>query len=288
MIKHLNRNQLEEKKYNDCISKAINSRIYAYSWYLDTICDDWDILVKDDYHTVMPLPKRKKYGIHYIYRAPWIQQLGVFSDQSIDESLIHQFIKSIPKKYKLIDVFFNSDNQFSSKYTSIRNNYTLSLDLIFDDIKNNYNKNRKRISKTGYSKFRIDKNGSSAEFLNLYKEQHLNYKSHKDAIEKLQNLLNINNDQVNTWNVYDTDKLVAGLCWLKDNNRITYLVPLATDEAKKENIPTHIVNELIKEHENKNYILDFEGSMAEGVANFYKSFGAVKEVYFHFRKYQIF
>jgi len=287
MIQLLNRDQLDEEKYNNCISCTINTRIYAYSWYLDTICDDWDVLIKDDYHTVMPLPKRKKYGIHYIYQAPWIQQLGIFSSQPVDEMAIHQFIKSIPKKYKLIDVFFNSDNRFSSKYTRVRNNYILSLDSNFEDIKSNYNKNRTRISKTDFGNFIIDTSGNSTEFLNLYKEQHLNYQSHKDAFDKLRNLLNIDKDQVNIWNVYDTDKIVAGLCWLKDTHRITYLVPLATKEAKYNNIPTFLVNELIKAHINSKYILDFEGSMAEGVAKFYKSFGAVKEEYLWYKRRSI-
>ena len=284
MIQYVTRNQLDIEKYNECISNAVNTRIYAFSWYLDSVCDDWDILIKDDYQAVMPLPKRRKYSIHYIYQVPWIQQLGVFSDITIDESIIYQFITSIPKKYKLIDVFLNSNNRFSSKYLSIRNNYTLSLNVSFDSIKDNYNKNRKRISKTDFSTFRIDKKGNINEFLNLYKKQDINYKTHKDSFEKLQNLLNTNYNYSNIWNVYKNNNLIAGLYWLKDNYRITYLVPIASVEAKQENIPTFLINELVKEHENTSYILDFEGSMIEGVAKFYKSFGAVKEEYFWYKR----
>ncbi len=284
MIQYLTRNQLDERKYNNCISKASNSRIYAYSWYLDIVCDNWDVLIKDDYQAVMPLPKRRKYGINYIYQAPWIQQLGVFSNDYIDESIIGEFINSIPKKFRLIDVFLNPENRFSNKYISVRNNYILPLNSDFVTIKNNYNKNRKRISKIDFSNFRIDKKGNESKFLSLYKEQDINYKTHKDSFEKLQKLLNNSNGDINIWNVYKKDNLIAGLCWLKDNNRITYLVPIATYEAKKENIPTFIVNQLIEEYENSNYILDFEGSMIEGVAKFYKSFGAVIEEYFWYKR----
>ena len=45
-----------------------------------------------------------------------------------------------------------------------------------------------------------------------------------------------------------------------------------------------IINELIKDHLNQGLVLDFEGSMISGVANFYKSFGAVEENYYYFKK----
>ena len=35
--------QIDFNKYDACIAAAINSRIYAYSWYLDAVCDDWDV-----------------------------------------------------------------------------------------------------------------------------------------------------------------------------------------------------------------------------------------------------
>lgn len=284
MIRYLLHNEIDFVKYNKCIDESSNSRIYAFSWYLDVVCDDWDVLVKNDYEMVMPLPKRKKYSINYVYQVPWVQQLGVFSKYIIDKSIIYQFIKSIPKKYKLVDVFINSDNEFSSKYLSIRNNYILPLNLDLEAIKINYNKNRKRISKTDFSNFLIDKKGSINKFLDLYKRQNTNYKSHKDTFIRLQKLLDIKNSYTNVWNVYKNGKMIAGLFWLKDKHRITYLAPVATSEAKKENVPTYIVNELIKEHESTNYILDFEGSMVKGVANFYKSYGAVKEEYYHFKR----
>jgi len=288
MIQYLTRNQLDVEKYNHCISNAFNSRIYGYSWYLDAICDAWDILVKDDYQAVMPLPKRKKYGVSYIYQAPWAQQLGVFSLAEIEESTIIAFIHAIPKKFKLVDVFLNSKNKFSSKYLKDRTNYILALDSDFETLKNNFNTNRKRVCKTNFDNFRIDKKGNTKAFLEFYKNQESNYKTHKDTFEKLQKLIYTNSSTIYIWNVYQDNRIIASLCWLKNHNRITYLAPIATAEAKKENIPTFIINEIIKEHENSNYILDFEGSMIKGVAQFYKSFGAKKETYSQYKKYNLF
>ena len=289
MIEYIAHKNLDIVKYDKCIAGSFNTKIYAYSWYLDCVADDWDVLVLNDYEVVMPLPRRKKYGLNYIYQVPWVQQLGVFSKDNIDESLIRNFIDKIPKKYILVDYFFNSENTFSSIYITNRINFLLNLNVSYKKIIEGYNNNRKRITKHGFINYVLDQNGSWEEFLDLYKNQNGNYKTHKDSIEKLQNLLNINHSSIHIWNVYKNKELIAGLVWLKDKYRITYLLPVATDQAKKENIFTFIVNELIKEYQNTNYTLDFEGSIIAGIANFYKSFGAKEEEYYWYKKkYSIF
>lgn len=283
-IKYFPRKKLNIEKYNACIDNSINSRIYAHSWYLDIVTDDWDVLVLGDYTAVMPLPKRKKYGLNYIYLPSWVQQLGVFSRSDIDENLILSFISKIPKKFVLVDYFFNSKNIFSSKYVTKRTNFLLELNVSFEEINKGYNKNRKRITKHIFTDYFLDKKGKQKEFLDLYVNQDLHYKTHKDSLEKLQNILNKNRHSVHIWNIYKNGELIAGLLWLKDDFRITYLLPVTTDQAKKENIPTFMINELIKEYQKTNYTLDFEGSMIKGVADFYKSFGVEKEEYYWYRR----
>ena len=135
MIRYLTRDELDIVKYDTCISNAENFRIYANSWFLDIVCDSWDALVEDDYQSVMPLPKRTKYGIHYIYLPPWTQQLGVFSLQSINEFALLHFIKKIPKKFKLVDVYLNSNNLISSQRIKIRDNFILSLDKTYESLR---------------------------------------------------------------------------------------------------------------------------------------------------------
>jgi len=284
VIEYVDNKKIDTKKYDKCISASLNSRIYVYSWYLDCVTDSWDALVLNDYEAVMPLPRRKKYGLNYIYQVPWVQQLGIFSKTKINEFTITEFIRKIPKKFVLLDMNFNSKNIFSSKYASKRINFLLDLNTSFEEIIKGYNKNRRRITNHDFSDYFLDKKGKQKEFIELYVNQNLNYKTHKDSLEMLQNLLESNQDPIHIWNVYKNGELLAGLVWLKDEFRITYLVPVATDQAKKDNIPTFIINELVKEYQNTNYTLDFEGSMVKGVANFYKSFGAKTEEYLWYRR----
>ena len=58
MIRLIKRHQLDEIKYNNCIEKSLQSRVYAFSWYLDIACKNWDILIHD--HSL--------YSIHHQYK----------------------------------------------------------------------------------------------------------------------------------------------------------------------------------------------------------------------------
>lgn len=288
MIKYIHHNQLDVEKYDTCISNAVNSRIYAYSWYLDCVCDDWNVLVKDDYEAVMPLPTRKKFGISYVYLPPWVQQLGVFSLERLNESVVESFLSAIPKKFKLVELKLNSDNHISSKKILERVNYILSLDTNFKSIVANYNSNRKRILKADFSKFRIEKETDPTIFLDFYSKNKLAIQLPKDSLDCLKKLVNSKEDAVRIWSVYFKDEMISSLLWLKDFYRIIYLLPVNSEEGKKGNASTYLINSLIEEYQKTGLILDFEGSMIKGVAGFYKSFGAKAETYYHFKKCRIF
>jgi hypothetical protein len=79
MINYIKHKDVDTEKWDRCIEQSVNGIIYAFSWYLDIVCDEWDALVDDDYESVFPLVKRKKFGINYIYPPFFTQQLGLFS-----------------------------------------------------------------------------------------------------------------------------------------------------------------------------------------------------------------
>ena len=82
MLQYLKHGEIDFQRWDDCIDHAINSYVYAYSWYLNIVAGEWDALVEEKdgkYQRVFPLPFRKKAGIKYIYQPPFTQQLGLFS-----------------------------------------------------------------------------------------------------------------------------------------------------------------------------------------------------------------
>jgi hypothetical protein len=292
MIEYLTRDQLDEKKYNYCISNAMNTRIYAYSWYLDVVCDNWDVLVEDDYMVVMPLPKRKKYGVNYVYQASWVQELGVFSSDCIDGLKINEFIRSIPKKFKLVDVFFNSDNKISNKYISVKNNYILPLNEPYEVIRKQFSKGRKSsIKQAQNSDLTIVNNYNHDDIIELFK-QNKGAELHEKGLDYviLSKLIKyaLSFNFAKSYAVTNSNnELIGGAFFLIDAHRITYLFSAINNEGRAKHAMSFMLDTIIKSNTESRHILDFEGSMIKELASFFKSFGAEKEIYFHLKKYSL-
>lgn len=284
MIKYIPYRQIDKNRYDICIQESINSRVYALSWYLDCVSEGWDLLVEGDYESVMPLPRKVKYGISYIFTPSWVQQLGVFSKQKLSENKVLEFIGAIPNKFLWIDYQLNADNQISLKSSSSKLNYVLSLQGEHADIQQGYNKNRKRISSKTPEGLYLDKKGDADVFIENYKKLNKPYSISDLAVIQLRCLCHANNKHVHVWNVFNEGIFRGGLVWLSDARRITYLVPVSDEKARQLHIPTFIINELIRDFQAQDIILDFEGSMISGVEKFYQSFGAQPESYFYLKK----
>jgi hypothetical protein len=161
MIKYLTNENIDRRKWDECIARSFNGIVYAYSWYLDIVSPEWEALVKDDYKSVMPLTWRKKYGIGYLYQPFFTQQLGVFSVEKSDADLVKKFLEAIPKQFQFVEINLNTFNQDSPAKTQSsqslnflgglsgfvgKANLTHELDLIesYENIAKNYSDNLKR------------------------------------------------------------------------------------------------------------------------------------------------
>ncbi|MDP6922464.1 MAG: hypothetical protein QGH06_05785 [Lutibacter sp.] len=285
MIHYLTRDQLEVAAYDRCINHALNSRIYAYSWYLDAVADQWDVLVLNDYEAVMPLPWRRKYCIQYIYPPAWTQQLGLFSTRKITAELLQKFIKTIPSKFKKITIQFNSDTIFNGKNVTERVNYILPLHPSYKTLESRFTTNRKRDLKKALAQgLSVDKEVPFSEFISFYLAESDAYTLRPDALATLERLVAVRPASVLISGLRKNDVLIAGLLCLQDDRRITYLLPVANGQAKNMGLATQLVTALLAQYSGQDYVLDFEGSMIDGVADFYKSFGAEREVYYVFKE----
>ncbi|TVZ56964.1 hypothetical protein OD91_2268 [Lutibacter sp. Hel_I_33_5] len=282
MINYIKRKDLNVKKYDACIEESIQSRIYAFSWYLDIVADNWDVLVLDAYEAVMPIPWKRKYFLKYSTQPYFCQQLGVFSKTTLSAKLQVDFINRIPNSFLKVSYQFNSDNVNVSNHFSERKNYILNLSEDYSELRKKYKKDRKyRVNQSLRNDFVIQ----NIEIDNLIKIAKEHYKFiallDKDYL-KLKKLMY---QAVKTNNGFLLGVKDAGGCFfLKDKKRLIYLFSVMTPFGKEKQVPSLLLDSIIKEYSNSNYTLDFEGSMIPGVEAFYKSFGAEKEDYYLFEK----
>ncbi len=292
MIRYITHNKIEFDKWDQCIDNSVNGIFYAYSWYLDMCAPSWDALVMDDYNAVMPLPHKKKYGIHYIYQPFFIQQLGVFSRDSNACDLTGQFLNTIPSHFRYVDINLNIYNKLPQEHQAISGmGITHELDLIlpYDRIRKNYSGNIKRNIKKAETKGVFVTAHSRPEDLILAFRQ--NKKSfqvpYRESDYKLLKHLiysGLHKGMVDILTAYSgTNNFCAGIVFFKSHQKTVWLFSGSTPEARENGAMSLLVDHYIRSNAGKEMVLDFEGSVNPGLARFYKSFGSKECLFLQIR-----
>ena len=266
---------------------SVNGNTYAFSWYLDLVHEEWDALIEDDYKRVMPLTLSTKFGVTYFYQPYFTQQLGVFSIEVLNPQIIENFINSIPKHIKVVDVNFNNLNSIDDKKYEvlINNNYLLDLISDYSKISSKYSKNTKRNLKKGFNNNLTFLKGVKPELIiamfrsNKGKDVGGWSDSNYHILRRLM-YATIHKGMGFTCGVYsEHNELCAAAFFLKNANQIVFLFSGSNEIARSNGAMTFLIDSVIKSNAPGGKVLDFEGSNNENLARFYKGFGARKSTY---------
>jgi len=277
MIQYIKRKDLDILKYDACIENSIQSRIYGFSWYLDIVADHWDVMVLDDYKAVMPIPWKSKYGLKYIGQPYFCQQLGVFSKERLTKEIQEEIIKKIPKKFVKVSLNFNSDNFLTSNMKPLKN-YILTLNNTYDALFKAFSKGRKHAVKVGQKNQLLLMKTTISELIDMKKEFYAHGNFPIIVLEKLNNYV-LENNKGFIVGVFKDDNLLGGGLFLKSKNRITYLFSSFNMDGRKLQAASFLISNIVKQYENSNLILDFEGGNLPNIGSFFKSFSAKDEGY---------
>lgn len=287
-IQYLTYQNINKQKWDNCIQNSVNHLIYSESWYLDIVCPDkWNALVLGDYEVVMPLPLKSKLGLTYVQQPIWTQQLGVFSTTEITPKLINTFLQALPKKLAMVSLNLNEHNFIEAYKLAPKTNLIADLNKTYEELKTNFSSNTKRnCNKAAKSNLTTDLSSKDvAGFINFFKTNIQNPISdyHYNTLQKLVEYAVDNNKGFIALVKLD-DEIIAASFILKSENRLIYRTGTSNPKGKEVNAMFLLVNEIIEQNANTNYKLDFEGSELEGVARFYKGFGALNFPYYYYKQ----
>jgi Acetyltransferase (GNAT) domain len=283
LIQFVKHSELDKKKWDHCISQSPNGLIYAYSWYLDIVCKEWDGLVEDDYMSVTPLPKGVKYKLTYSYPPPYTQQLGLFSMSEISAKKTIDFLAHIPGEYQYIEMNLNECNPAELPDYIIKQGVThlLSLHPPYDRIATGYATQIKRnLKKASGSSLTVLRQAAPEQVITLFRENRGKQHTVDTANYQLLNNLIATCLRKNTaevWGVTTQNQLCAGVFFLKSDNRYIFLFSGVNETGYETNAMTFLIDSFIKEHSETDAILDFEGSTDANLARFYKGFGSERK-----------
>lgn len=274
--------QIDKKKWNDCIAKCSNGLIYARTEYLDHMTEHWSGIVHEDYETVMPIPWKKKLNITYIPSVPFVQQLGIFSQT--DEYKKEKFLAALYQFSSYGDYFFNYRNQVPG--SGSQTNFILKLDRDIESLLRNFTGDAIQNIKKGASRDFMYSNASIHDaitaFQNLYGSRlsHVTdeyYRRFEKLCIPLEKANNVLVRKIET----SAGEMQSIALLLKDERRLYNLMNSTTDEGRHSGANHFLLYRIWEEFQQTGLIFDFEGSDVPGVKLFYEKFNPVNEPFYH-------
>ncbi|MCL2312063.1 MAG: GNAT family N-acetyltransferase [Firmicutes bacterium] len=283
-IKHLSHSSIDFQKWDESVLNAANSLVYAESWYLNIVSPHWEALVLGDYEYVMPLPVKHKFGFSFLFQPPLTQQLGIFSNQIIDEKIVELFIKNIP--YRSYHLNLNEQNSFEKGI--LQPNLLLPLNNNYQTLFSNYSTNTKRnIKKAQQAQIYVTEDITPEQFLDFYfLAMNNEAKPDKNLTEKIVKT-GFEKKKLKLYAAIQGKELTSVLCLLHSDKRLIYLLAASNEKGKKLSAMSLIVDKVIQDFAETNIYFDFEGSKVETIARFYQGFGAEATTFPQIRKSNI-
>jgi hypothetical protein len=289
MIRYIRNAYLNRQKFDHCIRMDKLGLVYAFSWYMDEVCHNWDCLVLNDYDAVWPLPYRNKFGLKYFYRPYGVQQLGIFSKVELSEDQVLGFVKEMTQNCRYADIYMNEGQlMFDAGSTGVRlsdnTNLTLNLSRSFREIYHAYNKHTQRnIVRSSRHSLQIFEHDDPERLIELFKSNRgddlkLDSEFYRNMGKAMYNCLHRGIGKV--WTVYDErNDLCAGIFMVESEKRHTLLFSASSPEGKEMRAMYYLINEYLIYSSGKDKTFDFEGSNSPGLRRFYEGFGASEVKY---------
>ena len=284
-LRYLKYNEIDFELWDKTVESSKGGLPYAYSWFLNLVSPYWEAIVSEDYEFIMPLPVKSKYLLRYLIQPAYNQQLGVFSNKFVSNDILIEFIKKIP--YFSYQISFNENNKFT--HCDQLPNYVLNLQLPYKFLYEAYSKNTARnLQKARSNNLIVECLMQLTDDVKDFMLQNANmqYKSHLNKIFELIKIA-CYYSTMEVWCVKDsTGALISSACFYRTSGRLIYVFPVNSEKSKITSANFLLIDSLISKFSGNEMLLDFEGSEIEGVARFYKGFGAVNRPYYVIKKFR--
>ncbi|PLX10446.1 MAG: hypothetical protein C0597_16725 [Marinilabiliales bacterium] len=267
-------------RWDNCINNAINGNVFAYSWYLNILSDQWEALVLGNYDYIMPLFRKKKYNKDIYYTSKLGIRLGVFSSKLLSEEIVKKFIDAIPKKNSIVDIPLNAYNQIKSK--NVRNNSTYELDLILS---------HKRIAENYTNQFQKDleiaKKNNISVVKGLLPNDLINFSRSKNVLAKPR----LNTEEIQklrmiiayclryslgeSYSAYGAhNNLLASAFFIRSKKKIHLLYAANSKYGIESNAFHLLIDKYIEVHSEKDLTLSIENVISNNNQGFFAGLGA--------------
>ena len=282
MIRFVQHKDIDSIKWDQAIAKAQYSTLFARYEMLDALTSPgtWHALVEDDYHAVMPLPARSKFGISYLYTPFFMPQMGIFSPATLACPDTRLFLAAIPQRYRQADLVLNVHNETDEAATELVS-HTLDLQKPYEHLRAQFSQNTVRNIRSAERQGTIITLGEPVieETIRLFRENRGHVSDVHFQAQDYQRLAVVARHleaqgALLTVSARTPDgTLIAGALFVLDAPRMWFWFS-GRDNRYAEYKPLFLLmDRVIQHYADQAWILDFNGSRNPNVARMYRSFG---------------
>lgn len=284
MISLLQRNKIDDERWNRVIAASEHETIYPYTWYMDACSVHWAGYVMQDYECIMPVAFNRKYGLKYAYQPFYCQQLGVYSEKNVDPEIVRMFLQRLCADFRVADYSFNGGNMLGEEKdmdVADRMNHLLPLGKPYEQLMRKYTENCRRNVKKSYDsilefsdKVTVEEAVALKKRTDLTKRKAQHYMAVRTLFESLDKA-----GRLRIYGMRSESVLHSAAIFAFSDKRVLYLLSASGDAGKEQRAMFRIIDTFIQVHAGENRLLDFEGSSIPSIARFFGGFGAKPEVY---------
>ncbi len=286
MITYLKNEEIDRTRWDNCLAEIPGVKPYPWSWYLDIMVPGWEALIDDDYVSVFPLPRFRRYGFNYIATPVFLQQLGAFTPDGEAGRKAEEFISFIPEVFRLVDLNIAQEVNIKKYQVTPRSNFELKLDGSYETIWFSYMTDcRRNINIARRYPQEIVDNATPHEVISLFRN---NIGKRAGVIRdasyrRLHNLMDhcTETGKGKLLGVRSPKgKLLWGIFMIDTGDRITLLFTAGSRKSRELRTAYHVIDHIIKMNAGTGKTIDFAGSSVPSIAIFMKSFGGTNNTYY--------
>lgn len=290
MIRHVRHRDIDMVQWDGTVRTASNGSWYAISYVLDRVSPGWDALMDASTGAIMPLTKRRKYGLDYLFQPFALQQLGVFAQGPITAEVTDAFLRAVPSEFRLVQITGNeamARTEVPGWSFEARTNCALDLSQGIAAVRAGYAKNTVR--NLGRAEGSDVEAMTPEQFARFYARTTLARFPDQDerGVAALEGLLveAASKGEGQLLGLRDAEGSWSGaLALIHWKDRSVLLKSGATESGRRSNAMFRLVDHALEQSRARSATFDFAGSDHPGTARFYEGFGARPSAYFRLER----
>lgn len=265
------------RQYEQIVALKSNLDFFSLLWVQDILHPQWAYVLDAADQIILRIPVSKKFGVKAYLQPLFIRSLTYLG--SPDQSVLSELVAFLGKK-KLLHLNLCSGpltpaNLKMGKYQS------LTLGKSPKSLKDAYSENVKRgLKKAKYLIVKDLDYGAFHRFFIQQKGENLG-SLNAAAWHRLENLVAAasQHEAVICLGAFDGEQLLAAGLFIKWDKGLYFIKGTLNEAGKKNGALVFLIDSVIEKFSASHEVLDFIGSNQEGIASFYRKFGAVDQQY---------